>query len=370
MTSREEALSRLLAGELSDDEARAWQDRIDTDPEVAHAWAALQQLVRDLESLPPEIAPPELDRAVVLAARRRTVWGAAPWALAAAILLVVVGLLARGAGPAVVTLGPGTHLVEGPVRVVAGAVVIDVNGKVRIAIEPSEGLEREPPGEEGPHLNAIASAITGAVAGAAVTVAVLEGTADVTSSATPPVRDGELITIPSAAPPRAPAVPRHEEIPDRGALARAERRIAQLEEENDALTRELEIVSGQLSTHRGTVQSWPADLAPAYGPDAMQQRMDRVFGPLAEQGVTTELDCAEYPCIMIAKGPAGLDVGALVGALSEELDDPAVLVNQETINYEKGPIDVLAFAVIGERLSADAQTRTEYRLATLADAAR
>ncbi|MEM6931038.1 MAG: hypothetical protein AAF602_29150, partial [Myxococcota bacterium] len=159
----EDALSRLLTGDLPDGEARRWRERIATEPEVAAAWAAMQGLVQELETVPADRPPPELDAAVLAAPRGR--WSRVVVGLAAAALvLALVGILARGPERPVVTLSPGVHVVEGRIRIVAGAVVVDVDGACRIAIEPSGEPVREPsPGGE--DMKTVASAIAGAALG-------------------------------------------------------------------------------------------------------------------------------------------------------------------------------------------------------------
>ncbi|MEM6929399.1 MAG: hypothetical protein AAF602_20840, partial [Myxococcota bacterium] len=182
------------------------------------------------------------------------------------------------------------------------------------------------------------------------------------------VQAGEALEIPSSTTQPARGTGDPSAASTHRGLTMAELRIDELEAEVAELSRDLAVANGQLATHRGTLQDWPSDVAPEYAPDAMQDRMDRVFGPLAEQGISAELDCAEYPCIIVAR-VSGEEFPPFMAQLTEGLDDPAVLMVQSSdMTPDEGPTRVQAFSLLGEPLSADAHQRTEYRLSTLADA--
>lgn len=69
--------------------------------------------------------------------------------------------------------------------------------------------------------------------------------------------------------------------------------------ENAALRDELELVRGLLVAHTGERLSWPADLVPSLTPEAMNERLE----PIAEaiEAAFVELDCAEYPCVLLVE---------------------------------------------------------------------
>jgi len=379
----DEALSRLAAGDLPEEEARAWRARIAADPAVARSWIEMTQLLVALDHLPLETPSAQLDAAVLDSDRnparsthtnhRFSATGARPrlgnpalLSLVLAALVLLIGLPSLVRQPSTVVVGPGTHVVTGTLRVVAGDVLIDVDGTARIAVgEPVGGGVRGTPFEEDA-MRTAAMAIAGAVGGAAVTVAVLEGSAEVTGEGE--VAAGETIAIPGSGPstktdPSPTPTPLAPVIRD---LRSAMSRISELEATNDSLMAELEIVRGQLSSFTGETQRWPDDVPTAFLPAGIEARMDEVFGHLVDQGAVLDLDCAEYPCIMLVSAPAGVLPDNYVGPLMADLD-AAVLVTQA--NHDDGvhePLEAVAVALIPDRLNDEASRRTEYRMQTLA----
>lgn len=318
-----EELSQLLAGELTPDAAAALRRRIDTEPEVARAWAAMKDLPDALAGLPTPPPPPDLDARVLatltavatderLPAERAPApvtaptapgwWGAAPWAVAAA--LGVALLLPRA--PESLTLADGSVTVDGRVRLAAGDVVVETDGRVRVDVEPAARASAPADGR---------AARSGAAAEAVlVTVAVIDGDAVVRGADGAPtaVHAGESRRFGEPSRP-APASRAGE-----GAIV-ADDRVAELERRLAAVELENAIMRGQLQNRLGSPLGFPADLPPIYRPDgfaaAARQVVDRVPG--------TELvqtDCEEYPCIAFYRA-AGSD-----GSWAERLD--AVLADQ------------------------------------------
>jgi anti-sigma factor RsiW len=89
-------LMRLLHGELPPDEARALQDRLEREPELAAAWERLERSWRGLELPPPVPVPLGFAQRVAAQAREQAgalSWAAAPgWVRAAAAAALVTGI--------------------------------------------------------------------------------------------------------------------------------------------------------------------------------------------------------------------------------------------------------------------------------------
>jgi len=95
-------LMRLLHGELPAGQAAALRARMEREPELAAAWARLENAWSGLELPPAAPAPPAFAQRVLAQARRQPglSWSAAPrWARATAAAALVAGLaLGLGAG--------------------------------------------------------------------------------------------------------------------------------------------------------------------------------------------------------------------------------------------------------------------------------
>jgi anti-sigma factor RsiW len=99
-------LMRLLHGELPAEQARALRARLESEPELAAAWARLEGTWSGLELPPAAPAPPAFAQRVLAEARRqagpagRLSWATAPrWARATAAAALAAGLaLGLGAG--------------------------------------------------------------------------------------------------------------------------------------------------------------------------------------------------------------------------------------------------------------------------------
>lgn len=340
-----EALSRLHAGELPDDEAEQLRRRIDTEPAVARAWAELVALVDGIAHLPESHAPPELDARVLGVAggasaptrRPLTARIAGAVALAAvAVAGIAVGWIAqRGSSgaeqPPRIAIVDGSQIVDGAIAVVAGDLPVQVDGVARITVtrEPTDRLARAP-GQEEPMDKRIAWAagLGGGIAGALVTVAVYEGKATLDLGDGPVVVEaGDSRTI----------------VPERRVVARAvvddpsltpEQRVAALQAENAALRAELEeakftgaVARGQVAATQGEPIAWTDDVPAAYRPDAFEATLRAEVGKVPGFKVDT-VDCSEYPCIatIVAAnaGPNWQDQAKGVAeAISDTLPDGA-----------------------------------------------
>jgi hypothetical protein len=299
---RHEDLSRLLSGDLPDDEAAALRHRIATEPAVARAWDELRALVAGLEHLPEEAPPAALDARVLgerPVPRRR--W---PYAVAAfaAVLLVSVGLawLVPRPDPGRIVLVAGEQWVDGAVDVVAGDVPISVDGLSRIRVEPRGGVVREPPAEEGP-MKIVGSALGGLALGAAVTVAVIDGTATVHQGGDEVVvRPGETRTFTgtTSTAPGAAVAPR----PLTGTPAE---QIAQLRAENAELKQKLQeaefsgaIARGQVASTQGVPSEWPDPVPEGFGPAEFDSKLRAAVAKVPGLAVH-DVDCSEYPCLAL-----------------------------------------------------------------------
>jgi hypothetical protein len=297
-----EELSRLLAGELSEADARALRARIAVDPDLARQWALLQQLPDALSALPPPEPPSALNRRVL-----QTVGGQPPWRrrlvaewlpagvvgalLAASVLL----LLSPDAAPKPPVLVEGVALLEGVTALQAGPVLVQVDGRAHISVEPTPGPARE----RGWEAEMDRTHLLAALAGAAVTVTVLEGRALVggdDSSAAVVVASGDTLRVGGGAAGPGTAVAA-------GALpagsrssgsAEAAAPAPSLEQQLDEARFQLALARGQLTRLEGAPQAWPADLPASLRPEAFSAALRAA---VEGSGKVLAIDCEEHPCV-------------------------------------------------------------------------
>lgn len=288
MSRDHEDLSRLLSGELPPDEAAALRARVAADPALRRAWERISGLPGALAALPLE-APPDTLRVasntlpVASAPRRRPVFAlASAAALAAAALLAV---LTRA--PPTVALDAGEIQTDGAALVHVPGGRVEADGKIRVTVEPPEGLRRGV-GVEAPMKTHLLSA----AAGAAITVAVLEGKARFVPERGEPVElsAGQTHhTGPSPAP--APEDRAGFQATPTDAAGRAA-----LEDQVKALELQLAVARGQLAQVEGTQQPWPEKLAAALRPDAFEGTARGVATAVPGTRLI-RVDCEEYPCV-------------------------------------------------------------------------
>ena len=370
--SLDEALSALLAGDLPADEAAALRARIDTEPEVAQAWAEMQQLLADLDALPPDhpelLAPPVRIRPVP--ANRSWGWAAA----VAAVAAVLVAWLSLGAGSPEVIVGSGETLLDGQLSLMAGDVSIDLDGRALISVEPVGPVVR---GEQHtfPEDPMNRTAILAGLAGVAVTVTVYEGTARVHA------HEGEApVTVTPGAPHHVRGgVPAVAALPGPGPA-----RDAALEARVEALQAELATIEGELATERfgaaitrgqlkaeqGEPSEWPDEASDALREERIRDELATRLDELEGFGVQ-EVDCYEFPCIVALHYTGdddtlewGRPVADEVGAWAEEQLDDANISMTQSIFREDGEPDArfVLFAVDDGTGGEGTGDRTEWRL--------
>lgn len=285
-----EELSRLLDGELPPEEAAALRRRIAQEPALEAEWARLQWICRSLGALAVEPPPPGLDARVLGAAKRevgpevpppppgRERWrrrvAGVGWALAAGLLVTLA--LPRGAPE--LTLLSGAELVDGELAVYAGDLRVDVDGRVRVEVEPAAG---------------------GALGtGPRVTLTVYEGRAVVRGSSPEPVEVTAGESRRFGEPPSATAAPRAA-APRHDAGEELRRRLAVLELENAVLR-------GQLQHREGSALPFPEALPAVYTTAGFPEATRRVVGGLPDTRLV-ESDCEEFPCVAIFRTGSGGD---------------------------------------------------------------
>ncbi len=365
-----EDLSRLLDGDLPPAEAAALWQRIADEPEVAAAWAQLRALPEQLSDLPDLAPPPGLD-ARVLAAEApspgRRAWQlplAAALALAATLLL----LLWPASEPALL-LSEGEQWVEGRALVMAGGLPVRVQGRAKISVEPS-GSSQRVGGQEVENMDfkhAMAAA-----AGAAVTVVVLEGRALVSGA------DGETAVAAGESWSSSPE-PRDEHAAPRRVVRRSaaapaddpealRERVAELEQELEALEFQGAVQRGRLAAVEGSSQPWPEDLDQALQPSAFQASLDAaVIG--REDLELLEVNCDEFPCYAVLRSHSehpewAHEVGpAMKDAVIGEAEGDFGLWNAAVASRsDAGELRLVGFSIIpSEQSGDDLRTRLDYR---------
>lgn len=367
-------LSRLLAGELSAPEAAALRARIDADPDLSAAWAAMAELPDGLADLPPILPPPALDEAVLqqVAAPRRRRW---PWGVGAAAAAALALLVAWPAPPGRVVLLSGQQLVEGDVVVEAAAAVVRVDGRALISVEPADARLREG-GQEVENMNA--SHLIAAATGAAITVAVYEGTAVVQAGEEPvTLSAGERHTL-HEAPEAERRVVREAagepladlDIDTEDLAPEVAAYIAQLERENQVLQLERNLQEGALKAVEGTPQSWDdRDVVAAYQPESFEQAMATALEG-SEDLELIGMDCEEYPCLAVIRSYA--DSPDWHRELGDRIREGYSEVGAEKIGMgmwvhqsegDEGAVTLAGIAVSDpEDTTDDTHTRTAWRM--------
>ena len=351
----DEALSRLLDGDLDPEAADALRQRIATEPLVAARYRALQAMVADLQALPDELP-------VRTRAARRSWVALSGWACAAALL---AWLALAGRAPEVIQTAEATTY-EGVFRIEAGDVIVDLAGRAAIAVEPKLPLVRGG-GQEDP-MHPIVTHGLAAAAGAVVTITLISGTATVIADGEPvPLVAGEVRSFGG---PAVPSVRDEPRVSHEGAA-----RVAELEAELDAVREALGqerfakiLMKGQLEAERGVPTEWPVDLDPRLGAVGFPGELERLVAGIPGLSVATT-DCEEYPCIA-ALEYTGEDpeymrtVGERVGAWAREPLDGKVSLAMS--NLEDGEGDAakrfIVFSAHGEDRGSNVAQRAGRRM--------
>jgi hypothetical protein len=379
-----ESLSRLLDGELPPEEAARLQARIAAEPALAAAWEQMRALPNALGALPLLAPPPALFAArpaptpapapaptpapapaLALAPKARLPYGRVALGLAAAAGLVVA--LLQPPAPARLTLHSGVQQIDGTVELVAGGYPIHIDGVARIKVEPPTSPARGGGAEESPMSRSHALS---ALAGAVVTIAVYEGTAILEGPEGPTtLQAGETQTLAAPQGDEGPAVARRSQ--ERGPASdpvTLQAELSQLREENARLRTEAEIARGQLSTHEGQPQPWPADLSADYRPAAWEARVRAEVAKVP--GVEVDrVDCEEFPCITVLKAAGGTPGDKRFEGLLESLaprdsgNAVAAWASEQQGRDDTEPTQLFALVNIpGESMNPDVQLRTKHRV--------
>lgn len=277
-----EQLSRLAEGELDAEEAEALRRRIETEPEVAEAWAALGQLDEAMKDLL-DTNPPAID--LQPARPRRAVWTIV--AIAAAFLIGIGAQFFLPTAPPEVWIASGVERVSGDVRVFATDVRIDVNGVAEISVEPTGPFPRER--KQGGSMER--RQWMGAALGAAVTVVVYEGSAFVWASDTDVTRvdAGQTHQIGDPA-------PRHR------ATQRSLPPGSDQDEEIESLklqNRLLEsMIAAQQTEFFGEPIPWPAGMEAVWTPEGFEPQAVEAVEACAPDLEVVGFACEEPPCFM------------------------------------------------------------------------
>ncbi len=385
-----ERLSRLLDGELPEEEAAPLRARLDREPELRAALEAMRGLPGALASLPLEAPPPSVTEAALgLARGRAEVQEARPArrvpAWAPALALVAAALLALALWPerpALTLLTEGQQLVDGRLSLLAGDVAVQVDGRALVTVEPPRPAARGM-GVEDPKMKL--ERVSAALGGALVTVAVYEGSALLrpADGAAVAVQAGETRALRGGA--EVPATRTRKEgpgelrggatpAPPPATLAEAQARIATLEQELAAARLEGAVSRGQLKGQIGSPQAWPEDPPEATRPEVWEKNLKDA---LARHGAgsVVSIDCQEYPCVAILEPKPGVEdwkgpfEDAFADLSTNVFRDNASVHAMASASEDGEKTSYLMGVAIypGDDGDEDTKTRTNYRLSTLMD---
>jgi hypothetical protein len=361
-----EQLSMLWSRDLPEAEAQALRERIATEPEVAVQWRQLCAAMDALGELPDELPAPPL-RAPSRPQRRLTVPRAVPWLLAAA---AAVALAMPRPRPAVV-LAAGGQWVEGDLRLLAGDVPVDIDGKVWVSVEPAAGVARV----ERPEDPMRKSTWMGGLAGALVTVAVYEGSAVVHAA---PGDRGVVVgpgeTHQTGAPRAAPSADLSPEARQQN-IARLEADLAAAQQALAEAKFEGALTRGQLVAMQGKPSEWPSDIPADLGPERFRAELEKQLEGVPDIRVT-DVDCDEYPCIAAIEYTGTGDddwhepIGDAVRGWLEQVlgpDDLSLSLNNSRFRDGDRDARYMVFGAHTEGRDSDVGTRTEFRMDALVD---
>ncbi len=371
--ARYEALSRLLAGELSPEDEAELRARIAADPALACAWERMQALPDQLSEMP-ELEPPAAlnDRVLEDRAAPTQRWSTshAVVALVAAAAALLVLVLWPAAPPQLV-LTDGEQWVEGRATVLAAGVPVEVDGVARISVEPTAGALRVR-GQEVESMDWKHAAA--AVAGAAITVAVYEGSAHIGGEHDSTVQAGESWTeTPTTERPEPArrvvtrsAGPEHTDEDD-PAVLRA--RIDTLEQALATADFEDAIQRGRIAAVEGRPQAWPDDLPPQLQASGFEGALKDAMAGIDDLDLL-EVNCDEYPCYAIieadptALGPGVKPGGDFLEAWAEGVDGDVGVWNMMSVMAgPEGEVGLMGVSLIDQgEPSEDLSTRLGYRM--------
>ncbi len=302
-----------------------------------------------------------------------SVWAVAVVGLVALAAAVLLGL--RTPAPVTVALGPGSSELEGAIEVLVGDVVVDLDGRARIDVEPPGPVARG--GGQEVDMNR-RTEILSALAGAAVTVTVYEGRAAVQGpDDTAPIelKAGATRTVPGRAAAGLPTAPSSD---DAVREAELRRRVKELTDELDVIADELDterfagrLRDAELQRIQGVPSEWSEAVPDVLRPEAFEAELL----PLTElPGFTVaDVDCSEYPCVAALAYDGDeqtLDWGSdLIARLStwaeENLEDASLTVNKSVCKDDEGEGRYLLFGL--HDADPEVGQRTDARMDDLSD---
>lgn len=383
-----EAISRLISGDLGPEAEAALRLRLKSEPDLAAQLESMTQMISDLQQLP-ELEPPVIAMPVGLpkevVIRPRSYATSSRWAgvaLLAATLLFWA--MFRPADTVVVQMDQGEQVVIGAAQVIASGLPIDINGKVRVSVEPPAGVVREGGQEIEMHMP---SSVAGVVAGAIVTVTVISGTAAIRGDGVVKLEPGESHTVSAPAsrnttPPSSPiratqSPPEQRPITESVApmdLVTAKARIQELEDQVSMLQFEGALARGQVSAMQGEPQDWPNDVPEALTERAFTDSIESAIAQIDHARII-EIDCSEYPCIAVMESLSDAEdwTQELEHALHDVMGDDAfdgentsVTSHASTVQVNDTVAKIYAFGVSSDQHGGqDIKNRTSYRADSL-----
>ncbi len=133
----------------------------------------------------------------------------------------------------------------------------------------------------------------------------------------------------------------------------------------EALRREVPFLRGQLYSFTGEPLAWPDELPTAFREAAWRERVAAVSAGLGS-ATHVDLDCAEYPCVVLVEADDPAAVDEVVASLGEGVEAARVVHSQMMgTNAEGVSVFRAAAAHLPPTWAEAGDRRLDYRLRTL-----
>ena len=120
-------------------------------------------------------------------------------------------------------------------------------------------------------------------------------------------------------------------------------------------------LKGQLGNHEGVPSAWPADIPDSMVPENLEAFFAELFAGIGE---VVDMDCEEFPCVVVVQGVGAEDVEAdqaAIGALQDRFPG-GVMAGRAKVQVDDRVDTVSAFVVSETPLVGELGARSKFRM--------